>query len=55
MSQENVETIRQIFAAWDADDFEGFVALWMTSWSPADTLQCLTLGPGTDARALSTS
>jgi len=27
MSQENVETIRQIFAAWDADDFEGFVAL----------------------------
>ena len=26
MSQENVETARQVFAAWEADDLEGFLA-----------------------------
>ena len=25
---ENVETMRQLFAAWDADDFEGFLAFF---------------------------
>ena len=28
MSQENVEIVRQIFAAWDADDFDGLLALF---------------------------
>jgi ketosteroid isomerase-like protein len=26
MSQENVEVVRQVFAAWEADDFDGFLA-----------------------------
>ena len=52
MSQENVEVMRQVFAAWEANDFDGSLHPWMRSWLSADTLRCRTLGLGTDARAL---